>query len=109
MKQDQRSFASLSPNWQKLIRQMQKLNFGRIINLTVESSEPNVDGCASSVSEYRFGGDNSPRPELGLADFVLPKEIVALIGQIRKLESGRIASITIKHGLPFKMEVANPR
>jgi len=85
---------------------MQRLNFGRIENLTVNDGEPLTVG-SSTVAMFRFCGDNGSRPELELEDFVLPIELLEFIELVRALDSHSILQITVKHGLPFKMEVAN--
>ena len=101
-------FSSLSPKWRSLVRRMQRLNFGYLLNLRVVDGEPELHEDFESIATYRFPGDNSPRPEFDREDFVLPAEIIEFIETLQNLYCRRIAKVEIRHGLPFKMEVEDP-
>ncbi len=105
MKPQPASFSSLPSNWQELIRQMQSLNFGRIEGLEICDGDPVPDGSHRCISEYKFTGDNNHRPELYFDDFSLPQELTEFISNLTELCCARIDRITVKHGLPFSMEV----
>ena len=97
--------ASLSPGKRRLLELMQKINFGRIDGITIRAGEPVFDPPLRVVREIKFGSENGPRPELGIEDFVLKSQVVELFEQIEHLGDGKVGSIGIKHGLPFRMSV----
>ena len=101
-------FKTLSPQWQELIKRMQRLNFGYLENLRVVDGEPELHEDFKSAATYRFPGEKSLRPEFCLDDFVLQDEVNSFIETLEEMYCRRIAKIEIRHGLPFKMEVEDP-
>lgn len=97
--------SSHSPERQQLIKEMQRINFGRIDCLAIRDGEPVLDPQPVLVREHKFGGDNGPRPELGVPDFLLKQRIVELFAFFDELQNGVIDVLEIKHGLPFRMIV----
>lgn len=89
----------------RLIEQGQDINFGRIESLTVRRGQPVMDPPPRVVRKLRIGGENGSRPEAGLRDFVLKREMVELIEVIREMGDGVVRSIEIRHGLPVSIEV----
>jgi len=104
------SFKShLSPPRRRLVEAMQRLNFGRLENLTVADGEPMLDdSTVTIVREVKFAGDNSPRPEAGKPDFAIKAQVRDLFDQFDRLRDFTALSLTVKHGLPFHMELAAP-
>ncbi len=97
--------SSHSPERQQLIKEMQRINFGRIDCLVIRAGEPVLDPQPVLVREHKFGGDNGPRPELGAADFLLKQQVVELLAFFDELQNGVIDVLEIKHGLPFRVIV----
>lgn len=97
------SSSSLSPDRQNLVREMQRINFGRIDRLAVSSGEPQIGPHTSITREHKLAGENGPRPELSSEDFLLKQQVVELFEFFDELHDGVIDSIEIKHGLPFKL------
>ncbi|MDB5308815.1 MAG: hypothetical protein JWO38_3017 [Gemmataceae bacterium] len=97
---------SLSPARRQLVELFQRLNFGRIEDLTVQSGEPVLDPMPRVVREHKFGGENGPRPEARLGDFTLKAQHLDLFRLLDDLGDGSITVLTVKHGLPFHAEVA---
>ena len=97
--------ASLTPSQQKLLIEMQRINYGRIDGLSVHRGEPVMDPPPCIVREIKFGGDNGPRPEVGKADFALKAQVRDLFAQLEALGNGVIPCIEIQRGLPFRMTV----
>lgn len=97
--------SSLSPSQQKLLAEMQRINYGRIFDLTVSNGQPVMDPPPRIVREIKFGGDNGPRPEVGKADFTLKAQVRDLFTQLEALGDGVIPCIEIQRGLPFRMTV----
>jgi len=99
--------SSLSPNRRRLVELMQRANFARIEGLVVREGEPVLDEDKSPrvVLEVKFGAENGPRPESAISDFALKEPIVDLFAHMDRLRDGRIEVLTVKHGLPFGMQV----
>jgi len=97
--------SALSPARQRLVEMMQDLNFGRIEGLVVRGGEPVFDQPPWVVREVKLGGENSPRPEAAKADFVLKAQVRELFAQMNAMREGIVATIEVKHGLPFKMTI----
>jgi hypothetical protein len=99
------SVSSLSPERRGLVALMQRLNFGRVESLRVTNGEPVLQPPPRVIREVKFGGENGPRPELASRDFVLKAQLVELFRQLDTLGHGQIESLSVKHGLPFSMNV----
>ena len=96
----------LSPRQAHLLEMMQELNFGRIEGLRILDGEPVIDPPPRVVREVKFGGDNSARPETGIEDFALKRQVQDLLAQFDRVGNGVIEVLVVKHGLPFSMQVA---
>lgn len=96
---------ALTPSLQRLVRLMQKVNFGRIENLRIHQSVPAWDPPPRLVREIKFGGDNEARPEAKAESFALKAAVTEMVDQFDQVGSGMIAVLEIKHGLPFRMIV----
>jgi len=88
---------------------MQRLNHGRIFDLTVRDGQPVMDPPPRVVREIKFGGENGPRPEVAKADFALKGQVRELFAQMEAMGDGVIRSIEVKHGLPFRMTIEEVR
>jgi hypothetical protein len=97
--------ASLSPARRRLLKLFQQLNFGRLESLVIRDGEPVLDPRPILVREHKFGSENGPRPELGVADFLLKQQVVELFEFFDQLQDGVIDVLEIKHGLPFRLIV----
>jgi hypothetical protein len=96
---------SVSLARQQLLEVFQRINFGRLESLTVARGQPVFDPNPVILREYKFGGENGPRPELGNADFLLKQQVIDLFAFFDELQNGVIDVLEIKHGLPFRMIV----
>jgi len=103
-----RSVATLPHSARRLIRLMQTLNFGRIDGLVVRGGQPVLDPPPEIIREVKFGGENGPRPEAAIEDFLLKSQVVEFFDQLSRLGDGIIESLEVKHGLPFRMTVREP-
>ena len=97
--------SSLSAAQMRLVRLMQRMNFGRIEHLAVRAGRPAPCPPPRIVREVRFPGDNGPRPEITKDDFELKVQVRELFAQMEAMGDGTIRSLEVKHGLPFKMTV----
>ena len=98
--------AALSPDRQRLLELMQAINFGRIEQLSVAAGEPAFDPPPRVIREVKFCAENGARPELSLDDFVLKAEVRELFDAITGIGDSVIERIEVRHGLPFRMIVA---
>jgi hypothetical protein len=96
---------SVSPARRRLLEILQSLNFGRVEQLEVRSCEPVLDPLPSQIREHKFAGENGPRPEAKLMDFVLKEQQLDLLRLLDDIRNGTILVLTCKHGLPFSAEV----
>jgi hypothetical protein len=100
------SKATLSPARRRLVELLQQLNFGRVEGLSVLDGDPVFEPPPRLVREVKFGGENGPRPEAAAADFPLKSQLVELFQHFDEIGDGTIDVLEIKHGLPFRMVVA---
>jgi len=100
-----RSVITLPPSTRRLIRLMQTLNFGRIDGLVVRDGQPVLDPPPEILREVKFGGENGPRPEATIEDFLLKSQVIEFIDQLSRLGDGIVESLEVRHGLPFRMTV----
>jgi hypothetical protein len=100
--------ATLSFARRRLLEWMQRINFGRIEELTIVGGEPTYTPPPRVVREIKFGGENGPRPELAAADFSLKAQVIELFQAFDLIRDGTIAVLELKHGLPFRMIFADP-
>ena len=98
--------AALSPARRRLLELLQQINFGRVENLTVKDGEPVFTPPPLVAREIKFGGENGPRRESSLDDFRLKSQVVELFSFFDELQNGTIEVLDIKHGLPFRIIVA---
>ena len=93
----------LSPGRARLITLMQRICFGRIEQLTIQDGQPVSSPHPQVIREIKLAGENGPRPELALDDFLLKRQVVDLFAQFDELQDGTVELLEIKHGLPFRM------
>jgi hypothetical protein len=94
----------LSPARRQLLTLLQRVNFGRVEHLEVRGGEPVLDPMPRVVREFKFGGENTPRPETRLADLPLKDQHVDLLELLDEIGDGVIPLLTCKHGTPFSCE-----
>lgn len=95
--------AALSEMRRQLVELMQSINFGRIENLTIRDGDPVLEPLPRIVREVKFGGDNGPRPERDVRNFLLKTQVVELFQSLDQIDNGVLVVLEIKHGLPFRM------
>ena len=101
-KQPRRS-QDLTPGERRLVMLLQRINFGRLRNLLIRAGQPMFEPRPYLQRDHKFGGQNGPRAELGLDDFVLKIEVVEMLRQFRALGNGVIVNLEVRGGLPFLM------
>jgi hypothetical protein len=89
----------------RLVGLLQQINFGRIEGLQVRGGMPVFEPPPRIVQKLKMGGDNAPRPEAALADFLLKRQTIDLLDVVAKLGDGEIRTIEVHHGLALMVEV----
>lgn len=99
-----RTKSALSAPEARLLEIMQKMNYGRIEDLSIRSGQPTFNPPPRIVRDVKLGAsDNGARPELEASDFALKREHIELFESLRRLGNGTIEAIEIKAGLPFRL------
>jgi len=101
-------FSQLSPSRRALIRIIQALNYGSILDLKIVNGELNLDPQPEVLIDVRLDEDVSARPELELDDFALPAEVSRLLSQIDALQNGTIERIVVHAGVPRRVTLRSP-
>jgi hypothetical protein len=99
--------SALSAARRRLVELLQDVNFGRVERLEVRGGDPVFDPPPRVVREWKLGADNGPRPERAARDFALKAQVVELCGLLDRLGDGVVSVLEIKHGLPFRVEIAD--
>ena len=97
--------SDLSPARQALVRLCQAINYGSIEDLEIRHSEPVFDPWPLTVRDVKLSGEEDPRPELSLDEFVVSDEIVRLMRLPNEIGCGTIRRIEVHAGLPRRMLV----
>jgi hypothetical protein len=96
--------ADLSRPRQELVELFQRINFGKIEHLRVSEGEPVLDPVPRVIETRKMGASNGPRPEADLQGFCLKSQVIELFVAMDETGDGFV-SITVKHGLPFSVEI----
>jgi len=97
--------ASVSRQRRHLLEICQQVGHGRVECLVFQDQEPLFDPPPRIVREIKFGGENGPRPEVSMADFLLKKQVVELFAFFDERRNGTVDVLEIKYGLPFRVIV----
>lgn len=96
----------LTLSQRRLLELMQEISFGSIEGLVVRGGQPVMDPAPRRRREVRLGGENGPRPERELHDFVLKVQFVELFAQLQQIGDGEVDLIEVRHGLPQRLILA---
>lgn len=96
-------FSQLSAEKRKLIRTMQHVNYGSILNLEVADGEVKFDPQPDVLIDVRLDEEIRVREEVALGDFDLSTEVRRLLSQIDLLKNGTIERIVVHAGLPRRI------
>lgn len=96
-------FSQLSPERRALIRTMQALGYGSILNLHIVNGEVDFSSLPEALVDVRLDEDVGARLELELDDFMLPAEVCRLFSQIDALKNGTIERIVVHAGVPRRV------
>ena len=96
-------FSQLSPSRRALVRVLQALNYGSVLDVKIVNGELRFDPQPEVLIDIRLDEDASARPELELDDFTLSVEVLRLLGQIDALQNGTIEKIVVHAGVPRRV------
>jgi hypothetical protein len=96
-------FSNLTAARQGLVRLFQSMNYGRIEHLSVCDGDPVLSPAPVLLIDIKLGADDGFRPEIGLVDFDLPREIRGLMRHLDEMQNGQIEAIYVQAGLPRRM------
>ena len=83
-----RCLSDLTPAQKRLVRLLQRLNFGRLENLVVVGGEPVFRPPPRTVHAIKIGGTNGPRAEAAIEDFPLTAPVQEMLQRIDELGNG---------------------
>jgi hypothetical protein len=86
-----------------LIRVMQSVNYGSILNLTVANGELSFDPQPEVLVDVRLDEDVRARAEINVRDFDFGVEVRRLFAQIDALKNGSIEKIVVHGGVPRRV------
>lgn len=95
--------SQLSASKRRLIRTMQHVNYGSILNVTVAEGEVRFDPQTDVLIDVRLDEEIRAREEIALGDFDLSTEVLRLLAQIDLLKDGTIERIVVYGGLPRRV------
>jgi hypothetical protein len=84
---------------------MQQLGYGRFEFLRIERGELILDPWPSTVRNVKFGTADPARLKERSPEFELKKQVAEFFEYVRAVESGKIRTLEVHHGLPFSMEI----
>jgi hypothetical protein len=96
---------SLSEEQQQLLSLLQRIRYGRILQLRVCDGQPIIDRRMKWKRTVKVLGENAPHPCHDAEDFVLRREIVDFFRLLVELGDAEITDLEIRNGLPFTFEV----
>src|ERR1700676_2701016 len=101
-------FSQLSPARQALVRLCQAINYGRVQELYLRNREPIFIPAPTLLVDVKLDQDETPRPEVQLADFEVAEEVRRLLLQLDEMKDGIIDKIEVRGGLPRRIVFALP-
>jgi hypothetical protein len=99
----QQRFSEMSALRRALIRQCQRLGFGKIVGFVVRDGEPVMTPETEIFLDVKLDGDDSPRPEQDLSDFALGREVVRLFAELDTIRDGVVEHLEVRAGIPRRI------
>ncbi|MBI3681128.1 MAG: hypothetical protein HY235_12120 [Acidobacteria bacterium] len=96
-------FSDLCAPRQALVRLLQTVNYGQVRGLVVRAGQPVFHPEPTVLMDVRLDSDESARPEIELADFVLRHEVRRLMAQFDQLKEGVVERIEVRAGIPRRV------
>ena len=96
-------FSQLSAQRQALIRQCQRMGFGKILRLEVCDCQPAFGPGTEVLLDVKLDSVETRRPEQDLADFVLCAAVSRFLEQLDSIRNGSVEQIEVRAGIPVRM------
>ena len=90
---------------QTFVRECQLMGHGQIIDLVVREAQPVFAEHTEVLVDLKLDGDESPRAEQHLEDYVLCAELVRLFGALDEIRDGVIEHVEVRAGIPRRIVV----
>jgi hypothetical protein len=97
--------SSLTQSQRCLVTVMQRLHYGRILDLVVRDGEAVLHPSPQVVQEVRLGATPRRPNKQPTTDFSLKAPVVDLLRRLKRLGNGTVDVLEIRDGLPFRMHV----
>lgn len=91
----------LTPARQRLVRLLQRLNFGTIHHLPIRRGEPVLEPPLRIIRRRKSGTSEPVHPGASLKDFALKSQWLAFFDDLDAIGDGQILRIEVAHGLPL--------
>ena len=101
----QRTMSTLPSETQRLVDLMTELGFGQIEHLLVRGGTPQFQPLPRVVREIKFG-ERQAAPARMPTDACPKRHVVELIAALARIGDGIVERLEVRHGLPFRMVVA---
>jgi hypothetical protein len=98
-------FAQLSAPRQALVRLLQSVNFGHVLNVPIENGDPVFHPEPTVLLDVKLDVDEGERQEADLPDFALRVEVRRLMARLDQLKNGRIERIEVRSGIPRRVVI----
>jgi hypothetical protein len=96
-------FSELSVPRQTLIRQCQRMGFGKILRLDVRDGQPVFGPRTEVLLDVKLDSVETRRPEQDLADFVLCSAVSRFLEQLDSIRNGSVEQVEVRAGIPVRM------
>jgi hypothetical protein len=96
-------FSQLSAPRQALVRLFQTLDFGHIVGVVIQNSDPVFHPEPIVLVDVKLDSEEGERQESDLPDFVLRAEVCRLMARFDELKNGRIERIEVRAGIPRRV------
>lgn len=93
-------------NHEQLVALMRQIGFGRIESLHISGGQPVLDPPPRIVREIKFGSETSPGVPADRSKSVPKRQVQELFDLMREVENGVIDVLEVRHGLPFRVVIA---
>ena len=99
------STAELLPSERRFVAAMTELGWGSFEHIRLRAGELVLDPWPTTVRSVKFGFETAAIWVTLEDDFELKRQVADFFECVRSLDNAQIRSLTIRHGLPFAMEV----
>ena len=100
--------SELTRERQWLVAQMQRIGYGRIMDLHIRDGQPRINPPPRIYRVLSLTRRNHQRSEMFLDDFILKEQVVMLFEELDRVGSGVIPCLDVRDGLPYDIVCEEP-